>query len=107
VLRPRRRKADAAAAAVTQTSPPPRRRRLSVDRPFLGGVPSHSQSATGTLSLSIADTLNRALAHNLRLLLSSDGVDRARGAHEARPVNCYPTSSGRFSGTRQQINLAA
>ena len=62
-----------------QTTAPRRPTTAPSIGPFLGGVPS-GQPVAGTLSLSIADALNRALEHNLGLLLSADGVDRARGA---------------------------
>jgi outer membrane protein TolC len=105
----------AAAAAQEPTPPPPPSTQTTAPRrptaapsigPFLGGVPS-GPAATGTLSLSIADALNRALARNLGLLLSSDGVDRARGAHTRAMSDLLPDIVARFSGTRQQINLAA
>jgi outer membrane protein TolC len=90
----------------TQTTTPPRPTTAPSIGPFLGGVPS-AQPATGTLSLSIADALNRALEHNLGLLLSSDGVDRARGARLRALSDLLPNVTTRISETRQQLNLAA
>ena len=57
--------------------------------------------------MSIADALNRALEHNLGVLLSADGVDRARGARLRALSDLLPNVSGRMSETRQQLNLAA
>jgi len=90
----------------TQTNTPPRPTAAPSIGPFRGGVPSASP-VTGTLSLSIADALNRALEHNLGLLLSSDGVDRARGARLRALSDLLPNVTTRISETRQQLNLAA
>jgi outer membrane protein TolC len=90
----------------TQTNPPPRPMTAPSIGSFLGGVPSE-QPAAGTLSLSIAAVLNRALEHNLGLLLSSEGVDRARGARLRALSDLLPNVSGRIAETRQQLNLAA
>ena len=73
---------------------------------FLGGVPSGLPTAA-TLSLSMADTINRALAHNLGLLLSEEGIERARGARWRALSDLLPNLSGRISGTSQQVNLRA
>jgi outer membrane protein TolC len=85
-------------AAQTQGPPP-----IS---PFLGGVPS-GQPTSEPLSLSIADALRRAFEHNLGVLLSGDGVDRARGARLRALADLLPNVTGRLSETRQQLNLAA
>ena len=101
-----------AAAAQEQMPPPsaqtntPRPTPAPSIGPFRGGVPS-GPPATGTLSLSIADALKRALEHNLGLLLSSDSVDRARGAQIRAQGDLLPNVTTRISETRQQINLAA
>jgi outer membrane protein TolC len=104
----------ATSAAQEPTPPPPSTQATTPRRPtpapsigpFLGGVPS-GQPVTGTLSLSIADALNRALEHNLGLLLTNDGMDRARGARFRALSELLPNVSARMSGTRQQLNLAA
>ena len=73
---------------------------------FLGGVPSGPPTAAA-LSLSIAEAINRALAHNLGLLLTEDGVERARGARWRALGDLMPNISGRISETSQQVNLRA
>jgi outer membrane protein TolC len=105
---------SAAVSAAQEQAPPPAARTGSPPRPapvpsigpFLGGVPS-GPPAAGTLSLSIADVLKRALEQNLGLLLSAEGVDRARGARLRALGDLLPNVSGRVSETRQQLNLAA
>lgn len=89
-----------------QTTAPPRTTTTLAIGPFRGGVPS-TQPVTGTLSLSIADALNRALEHNLGLLLSSDGIDRARGVRLRALSDLLPNVTTRISETRQRLNLAA
>jgi outer membrane protein TolC len=89
-----------------QTNTPPRPMPAPSIGPFRGGVPSGSP-VSGTLSLSIADALNRALEHNLGLLLSSDSIDRARGARLRALSDLLPNVTTRISETRQQLNLAA
>ena len=73
---------------------------------FLGGVPSGPPTAAA-LSLSIAEAINRALAHNLGLLLTEDGVERARGARWRALGDLMPNINGRISETSQQVNLRA
>src|SRR6185436_16168060 len=74
--------------------------------PFLGGVPSGTAAAE-PVALSIAETITRALEHNLGVLLASDGIDRARAARVRARSDLLPNVSGRVSQTRQQLNLAA
>ena len=80
--------------------PPP------VTATFRGGVPSGTLSAD-SLQLSIADVVNRALEHNLGLLLADESVVRARGARWRALADLLPNVTGRISETRQKLNLAA
>jgi outer membrane protein TolC len=73
--------------------------------PFLGGVPSGT-AATDSMALSIADAINRALEHNLGLLLSEQASEQARGARLVALSQLLPNVSGRLSETREKINLA-
>ena len=73
---------------------------------FFGSVPS-GQPTAEPLSLSILDVINRALDHNLGLLLSDDARGRAEGARWRAMGGLLPTVNGRVTGTRQVIDLAA
>jgi outer membrane protein TolC len=73
--------------------------------PFAGGVPSGTLS-NQPLVLSIADAINRALEHNLGMLLSEQGVEQARGARWVALSELLPNASARLSETREKINLA-
>lgn len=92
---------SAATSAAPMQGPP-----AAAIGPFVGGVPSGPPTSE-PLSLSITDALGRALEHNLGVLLSANGVDRARGARWRALSDLLPTVSGRLSETQQQINLAA
>jgi outer membrane protein TolC len=103
-----------AAAQVPGSQGPPPAAQTPAPRPmaprppgtFLGGIPS-GEPTREPLSLSIADAINRAIEHNLGLLLTGDEVDRARGARSRALSDLLPNVSGRISETRQQLNLAA
>jgi outer membrane protein TolC len=73
---------------------------------FFGSVPS-GQPTAEPLSLSILDVINRALDHNLGILLSDDARGRAEGARWRAMGGLLPTVNGRVTGTRQVIDLAA
>jgi outer membrane protein TolC len=73
---------------------------------FLGSVAT-GEATAGPLSLSLAETFDRALKQNLGLLDSNQAVRAAR-AERLRGLNALlPDVSGIVSGSRQQINLAA
>jgi outer membrane protein TolC len=84
----------------------PARPSLSNASPFLGGVPSGTATAE-PLSLTILDAINRALDHNLGVLLSEESVGRARGARWRALGGMLPVINGRIAETRQKLNLAA
>ena len=85
-----------------QTPPPA----PALGSPLLGGVPTGTATAQ-PLDLSLADAIDRALAHNLGLLLAEQGVRAARGTHEEALGDVLPHLNGRFSAARQKINLEA
>jgi outer membrane protein TolC len=105
--------APAAAQIPASQGPPP-----AVERPapgptaprpmgtFLGGIPS-GEPTTEPLPLSIADTINRAIDHNLGVLLAGEEVDRARGARWRTLSDLLPNINGQISESRQLVNLAA
>jgi outer membrane protein TolC len=74
--------------------------------PFLGSVPAGT-ATTEPLMLTILDVINRALEHNLGVLLSDEAKNRAAGARWRALGDMLPDVSGRLAGTRQQIDLAA
>jgi outer membrane protein TolC len=73
--------------------------------PFQGGVPSGT-ATSDPIALSIADAVNRALEHNLGILISSQASEQARGARWVALSQLLPNISGRVSESREKINLA-
>src|SRR2546422_238635 len=71
-----------------------------------GTAPS-GQPTAEPLSLSILDVINRALEHNLGILLSDNARGRAEGARWRAMGGLLPTINGRLSETRQVVDLAA
>src|SRR5256712_1804433 len=74
--------------------------------PYLRGVPTGTATAE-TLSLTIADAVQRALEHNLGTLLAEQRVSEAGGARWRALSDLLPDVRGRLSATRQKGNLAA
>jgi outer membrane protein TolC len=74
--------------------------------PFLGGVPSGPPTQE-TLTLTIADVITRALEHNLGVLISEQGVNRARGTRLSALSALLPNVNGRVAESRQKVNLEA
>jgi outer membrane protein TolC len=74
--------------------------------PFMRGVPSGSATAD-TLALSVGDAITRALAHNLGVLTTEQGVERAQGARVKALADLLPNVMGRLSESRQEVNLSA
>ena len=91
-------------AAQTPAAPAPTAPRSM--SPFLGGIPS-GEPTKEPLSLSIADTISRALEHNLGVLLAGEEVDRARGSRWRTLSDLLPNVSGGINESRQVVNLAA
>jgi outer membrane protein TolC len=57
--------------------------------------------------LTILDTINRAIQHNLGVLNAEETVDRAKGTRWTALGELLPTAEARLSETRQLVNLAA
>jgi outer membrane protein TolC len=57
--------------------------------------------------LTILDTINRAIQHNLGVLNAEETVDRAKGTRWTALGELLPTAEARLSETRQIVNLAA
>src|SRR6266496_2503172 len=74
--------------------------------PLFGGVPSGTATA-GALPLTLAQAIDRALEHNLAIVLAEQGVRSARGTRGEALGDVLPHLTGRLSGVRQQINLEA
>jgi outer membrane protein TolC len=92
----------AAASASSPSSAPPR----TIPSTFLGSVPT-GQATAEPLPLTILETINRALEHNLGILLSDDARGRAEGARWRAMGGMLPNIYGRVAETRQLIDLAA
>jgi outer membrane protein TolC len=91
----------------SQAPPAPTRApSLVTANPFLGGVPAGT-ATSNTLLLSILDAINRALEHNLGVLMAQEGVGRARGTRWRALSGLLPTVNGRVAETRQEVNLSA
>jgi outer membrane protein TolC len=86
-------------------SPPPFTTRLP-PAPFLGSVPTGTATAE-SIMLTMLDAINRALDHNLGVLLSDDAKGRAAGARWRALGTMLPDITGRVAGSRQIIDLAA
>ena len=74
--------------------------------PFLGSVPTGTATAE-PITLTVLDVINRALDHNLGVLLADEGKERAAGARWRALGAMLPDVSGRLAFTRQLIDLAA
>jgi outer membrane protein TolC len=74
--------------------------------PFLGGVPTGT-ATRDVVTITVFDAIVRALQHNLGVLLSEDGVGRARGVRWKMLSELLPNVNGHISETRQKINLQA
>jgi outer membrane protein TolC len=59
------------------------------------------------MAISILDAINRALEHNLGLLLAENGVGRADGTRWKALGGLLPDVNGHIAETRQELNLAA
>jgi outer membrane protein TolC len=93
---------EAATSTQTPSSAPPR----TIVPTFFGSVPT-GQPTAEPLPLTILDTINRALEHNLGMLLTDDARGRAEGARWRALGEMLPNIVGRVSETRQLIDLAA
>ncbi|HET7617499.1 MAG TPA: TolC family protein [Vicinamibacterales bacterium] len=90
-----------AGAQVLGTAP-----QLPPDSPFLGSRPSGTPT-TQPLPLSLKDAVDRALDHNLGLLIQEEAVQHARGARWRALAALLPDVSASVGESRQVLNLAA
>src|SRR5690348_1055656 len=74
--------------------------------PFMGSVPTGTVTSE-PLQLSLKDTVQRALQHNLGLLLQEQTAEVARGARWRALSDLLPNLSGIMRESRQIINLQA
>jgi outer membrane protein TolC len=74
--------------------------------PFAGGVPEGT-AVPDTLPLTVADVMDRALRHNLGLLLSEQESGRAAGTRTVALSDLLPNVSASFTGSRLKTNLEA
>src|SRR5437868_12664789 len=70
--------------------------------PFLGSVPKGTVTAD-PLPLSVKDAVQRALEHNLGLLLQEESETAARGARWRALAELLPNVSGSLASRRQVI----
>lgn len=77
-----------------------------MDNPFLGSVRTE-RATEATLPLSLAEAIDRALAHNLGLALGTQDSRAARAERLHRLSALLPDVSATLSGTRETLNLAA
>lgn len=83
-----------------------RTRALPADSPFRGGVPEVTPSQP-SIAIGIADAINRALAHNLGVLQSQQGIDRAAGVRSTELADLLPDVYGSLNASRRKVNLEA
>ncbi len=96
--------AGVAAPALAQSPPAAAPRQPA--QMFMGSVPTGTATAE-PLSLTILDAINRALEHNLGILLSDDARGKAEGARWKALGGLLPNINGRLAETRQMVDLAA
>ena len=60
-----------------------------------------------TVQLTVVDVIERALKHNLGVLLSEQSTERAAGAHAVARADLLPNVTASASVSRQKINLEA
>lgn len=82
------------------------RQSLPPNSPFAGGVPEGMLS-TDTLQLTVLEVIERALRHNLGVLLSEQDTERASGTRAVALAELLPNVRASASVSRQKINLEA
>ena len=92
----------AAVPAVAQTPPPG----PASSNPLFGGVPN-AERTNQVIALTLAETIQRGLDHNLAALLGEQQVQQADGARWQALSGVLPNVSGNLSAAREKINLAA
>ena len=97
--------AAAVLAGVSLASAQPRPS-LPPNSPFAGGVPE-GMVVKDTLSLTVFDVIERALRHNLGVLLSEQDTERASGTHAVARAELLPNVTASASVSRRKNNLEA
>jgi len=88
-------------SALAQTRPS-----LPPGSPFAGGVPD-ATIVKETISLTVADVIERALRHNLGVLLAEQGTERASGARAVALAELLPNVTASATASRRKNNLEA
>ena len=78
-----------------------------ISSPFMGSVPASATVTAEPLPLSIKDAVQRALQHNLGLLLAEESAATAHGARWRALADLLPNLSGSLAERRQVLNLEA
>jgi outer membrane protein TolC len=78
----------------------------SMANPFMGSVPSGTATETPVV-LTLASAIDRALAHNLGVLLSEQELQRARGSRRRSLSGLLPDVAAQVGHTTETTNLAA
>ncbi len=94
----------AAPAATAQTTGAAAQGRTT--SPFAGSIPQGTATAE-PIGLSVKDAVDRALQHNLGLLLQEEAVTSAHGARWLALADLLPNLSASAGSSRQVINLEA
>ena len=81
-------------------------RQLAPGSPFAGGVPQ-GPPTSDALRLTVADIIQRALEHNLGVLLSEEALSHAGGARWVALSQLLPNVNARLAQARQRNNLEA
>jgi outer membrane protein TolC len=74
--------------------------------PFFGSIPK-GPATKDPISLSVKEAVQRALEHNLGLLLQEEAAGTARGARWRALAELLPDLSGTLAARRQVLNLEA
>ena len=99
--------AGAASTAAAQTPDSmPRTIPSGATSVFLGGVPSGTKT-DAALTISILDAMNRALEHNLGVVMANEQIGHANGTHWRELSQLLPNVTARISESRLQNNLEA
>jgi len=79
---------------------------LPPNSPFVGGVPE-GMAVKDPLPLTVLDVIQRALSHNLGVLLSEQGTERASGTRAVALAELLPNVTASASVSRRKNNLEA
>ncbi len=79
---------------------------LPPNSPFAGGVPE-GMVTKDALSLTVFDVIERALRHNLGVLLSEQSTERASGTYAVARADLLPNVTASASVSRRKNNLEA